>query len=295
MDACRGVNHRSLPPGSHAQCIRLLAAAGTDVNATAKVRATTADMPRKPVSSNTSSFPRLPRRSPQDGTFPLYVAALEGAPADVIDALIELGASPYRKRVVAPAAGCGDLTAAHAAAQRGNAAALRALLRHGPALARAETTGAQRRTPLHYATDSQLNSSATLEAGLFECAEALLACGADPSAVSGNGSTPLHQASRGKSSRMACLLLAAGARTDAIAHVSIFPGGGFVRGTPLHAAATSSATPIDVACARALLEGGADPAATTAAANDSQVRSEGGHLTAQGPSDFVSCARQYCI
>lgn len=133
--------------------------------------------------------------------------------------------------------------AAHAAAEKGNAPALRQLLRLHPELAFAKSSS-DGGTPLHAAAGSGAR-------GALECAEALLESGALVNAVtSSSDRTPLHAAAEGANEAVMRLLLANGARAKAARRRA---GTGGV--SPLHLAARTGS----VECLRALLEHGADP------------------------------------
>jgi len=125
-----------------------------------------------------------------------------------------------------------DWTPLHLGAFRGDAAAVRALIRTGADLAATPACGT---TALHLA------ALAGEAAGL----QALLAGGADPAATDDDGWTPLHFAAKCGHEAAVQLLLEGGARPDAV---------DASRETALHKAARGG----HAAAVRALVEGGAE-------------------------------------
>jgi ankyrin repeat protein len=141
------------------------------------------------------------------------------------------------------------------AAALADAAALRALLRQTPALAR--ETGADGFTPLHLAAFF----------GTPECVVALLAAGADPAVAAGNAMlvTPLHSAVSRRKTENVRALLQAGVPVDARQQGEL---------TALHAAAHNG----DRLIVEMLLSRGADRTIADAAGKTAaQHARDGGH------------------
>lgn len=173
-----------------------------------------------------------------DGWSSLFEAARNGAPSDVIAALVRNGVDPTSRAE-------DGSTAAHTAATYGHAAVLSALLRVAPALARARA-GRKQSTLLHLAAE---HSDAERSALMVEVVLGSAGEGA-AAAVDADGMTAMHRAAvRGNKRALRLLLSAPGApAVDVAAH------GEHAGSTALHCAAIGG----HPACARVLLDSGAN-------------------------------------
>lgn len=179
-------------------------------------------------------------------TFVMAAATLAGAPADspVADAaergdLAEVR-SLLRSGADVNAAQTDGMTALHWAAANGDAEIARTLLYAGATVRSTTRLGGY--TPLHLAARS----------GDAGTAGILLEAGADPNAFTSTGVTPLHFAADADAAGVVAALVESGAEVDA--------RDGFSERTPLMFAAVRGAD----AAAQALLDAGADPSLQTA-------------------------------
>lgn len=179
-------------------------------------------------------------------TFVIAAATLAGAPADspVADAaergdLAEVR-SLLRSGADVNAAQTDGMTALHWAAANGDAEIARTLLYAGATVRSTTRLGGY--TPLHLAARS----------GDAGTAGILLEAGADPNAFTSTGVTPLHFAADADAAGVVAALVESGAEVDA--------RDGFSERTPLMFAAVRGAD----AAGQALLDAGADPSLQTA-------------------------------